>query len=103
MTYFLFQKIEKYENMNRSLEDDIKNFTDEKTKLQSLLDQHKCGKIITPQQHRQQIETGSSSHSVTQHEVPDATAVENIADSLDDLLSELQDNDHWCQELQHFM
>ena len=89
--------------MNRSLEDEIKNFTEEKTKLQRLLDQHQCGKIATPRQHCQEFETGSSSHSVTQHEVPHATAAENIADTLDDLLSELQDNDQWCKELEHFM
>jgi hypothetical protein len=58
--------------------------------------------MTKPQQECQQVDLGTSSHhhSVTQHEVP---PTEDIADSLDDLLSELQDNDRWCEELQHFM
>jgi hypothetical protein len=70
--------------------------------LQRLLEQHKCGKTTTTQQHCREIRAETS--SVTQHEVPaEVPAVEDIAVSLDDLLSELQDDDRWCEELQNFM
>ena len=84
------------------MENDIEKFKEEVAKLECYLHQHKCRKKAT-QQHCHQVDQGTSSHIVRQHEVPIPTAVEDIAVSLDDLLSELQDNDRWCEELQNFM
>ena len=66
--------------------------------MQSLLRQHKCIKNATDSgQHCLDVE------KEMQHEVPQSTTAEDIVHSLDDLLSGLDDNDCWGEELQHMI
>ena len=99
-----FQKIQRYKDKNKGIENEIEQYRDEVSKLQSLLQQHKCKKDATKsQQHCLEVTAGTSSHhNAKQHELP-TTAGEEIAGSIDDLLTELQDDDGWCEELINFM
>ena len=72
--------------------------------MESLLRQHKCTKNATDSgQHCLDVETEMPSRHVTEHEVPQSTTAEDIVHSLDDLLSGLDDNDCWGEELQHMI
>ncbi|XP_028399783.1 proto-oncogene c-Fos-like [Dendronephthya gigantea] len=97
-------KIQKYKDKNSAIENEIKQYRDEVSQLQSLLQQHNCKKDATKsKQHCPEVTASTSSqHSAKLHKVP-TTAEEEIAGSIDDLLTELQDDDGWCEELVNFM
>ena len=72
--------------------------------MQSLLRQHKCIKNATDSaQHCLHVEKQMPSRHVTEHELPQSTTAEDIVHSLDDLLSGLDGNDCWGEELQHMI
>ena len=72
--------------------------------MQSLLRQHKCIKNATDSgQHCLNVEKEMPSRHVPELEVPQSTTAEDIVHSLDELLSGLDDNDRWCEELHQIM
>ena len=89
--------------MIRALDEEIKNYREEVSSLQSCLDRHKCSKGETDyRKHCLAVQKEMPSQQVTEHEVPVSTTAEDIVHSLDELLSGL-DDDRWCEELQQGM